>query len=214
MNTTIVNLWGQPGVGKSTTAAGLFHLMKHNGASVELVTEYAKEAYWEERSNMFGDQIYLLAKQHRRISRLVGKVQYVITDSPIGLGAAYEPPGYFSSYVPLLKEVYSSFNNLNFLLKRSGAYNTVGRNETEEESNNIGLKVHNIMQKWRLHRHELYADEHAIHAIWGVVNGHELATQSMLKCPRCGSEFSGLRGSTTSDKIKCAQDWCGFEVWC
>jgi len=43
----VINLFGGPGCGKSTAAAGLFHLMKSNHMSVELVNEFAKEIVWE-----------------------------------------------------------------------------------------------------------------------------------------------------------------------
>ena len=38
----VINLFGAPGVGKSSAAAGLFYYMKRDGFSVEQVTEYAK----------------------------------------------------------------------------------------------------------------------------------------------------------------------------
>lgn len=41
--TSVINLIGGPGSGKSTTAAGLFFRMKSMGVRCELVTEYAKE---------------------------------------------------------------------------------------------------------------------------------------------------------------------------
>ena len=38
----VINLFAGPGAGKSTTAAGLFHLMKIAGMNVELVTEFSR----------------------------------------------------------------------------------------------------------------------------------------------------------------------------
>ena len=37
----VINLYGGPGTGKSTTAAALFALIKREGYNVELVTEFA-----------------------------------------------------------------------------------------------------------------------------------------------------------------------------
>ena len=45
----IINIFGGPGVGKSTVAADLFVIMKKEGYSVELVTEYAKELTYEKK---------------------------------------------------------------------------------------------------------------------------------------------------------------------
>jgi hypothetical protein len=88
--TTIINLWGGPGSGKSTTAAEVFAIMKHAGMSVELITEYVKAWAWRgERIGEF-DDIYLFAKQSRRESACYGKVDWLITDSPLGLSAVYE----------------------------------------------------------------------------------------------------------------------------
>lgn len=47
MKTTVINLIGSPGTGKSTIAAELFARMKWLGFDVELVSEYAKELVWE-----------------------------------------------------------------------------------------------------------------------------------------------------------------------
>lgn len=90
MITTLVNLWGGPGCGKSTTAAAVFASLKRRGASAELVTEYVKTWAW--RGDTIGpwDDVYLTAKQLRHESALYGKVEYVITDSPLGLGALFE----------------------------------------------------------------------------------------------------------------------------
>ena len=66
----VINLWGAPGSGKSTTAAGLFFLMKINKYKVELVTEYAKDLVWNGHEAMFGNQISIFAEQNWRIHRL------------------------------------------------------------------------------------------------------------------------------------------------
>jgi ATP:corrinoid adenosyltransferase len=65
----VINIFAGPCAGKSTTAAGLFYLMKVSGYNVELVTEYAKDMTWEGRHNILGDQLYILAKQNRRLER-------------------------------------------------------------------------------------------------------------------------------------------------
>jgi AAA domain-containing protein len=88
--TTLINLWGGPGSGKSTTAADVFARMKLAGKSIELVREYVKTWAW--RGDKIGpfDDVYITAKQLRNESALYGKVEYIVTDSPLSLGQLYE----------------------------------------------------------------------------------------------------------------------------
>jgi hypothetical protein len=130
----VLNLWGGPGAGKSTTAAGLFFEMKKRQLEVELVTEYAKDMTWEKRDNVLSDQLYILAKQNRRIQRLSEQVDWVITDSPLPLGLVYVQPNYFQSFAPFAMEVWNSYDNVSFLLGRDFEYRPQGRNQTAEEA--------------------------------------------------------------------------------
>ena len=59
----VINLLGEPGAGKSTTAAEIYACMKKQGYKVELVTEYAKEVLYEDRYRVIEDQVYIFAKQ-------------------------------------------------------------------------------------------------------------------------------------------------------
>jgi tRNA uridine 5-carbamoylmethylation protein Kti12 len=146
----VINLFGSPGTGKSTTAAGLFFLMKTAGLSVELISEYAKQMVWDERSRMFQDQIYLTAKQNHKQDMLRGKVDYCITDSPLLLGLHYAAPDYYPSYRVLLKEIWNSYENINFFLTRVKPYVAVGRNQNEEESNRISLGIVDMLNHYRV----------------------------------------------------------------
>jgi hypothetical protein len=130
----IVNFWGGPGSGKSTTAAAVFYEMKKRQLQVELVTEYAKDMTWEGRHNVLEDQLYILAKQNRRLHRLKGKVDWVITDSPLPLGLIYMIPNYYETFEPFVLDVWNSYSNHSFLLGRDFEYQPVGRNQTAQEA--------------------------------------------------------------------------------
>lgn len=123
----------------STTAAGLFHNLKCKQFEVELVTEYAKDMVWEKRHNIMDDQLYIFAKQYRRISRLIGQVDFIITDSPLLLSCAYIRDGYYENLKPLVFEVFTKFTNLNFVIKRSPSadFNQNGRMQDLTESQAI-----------------------------------------------------------------------------
>ena len=78
----VINFFGGPNSGKSTQAAGLFHKMKIEGYSIEHVNEYAKMCVWENRMEILEDQLYVMAKQNRRVKRLKGKVDFCVTPRP------------------------------------------------------------------------------------------------------------------------------------
>lgn len=144
----VINLWGAPGAGKSTVAAGLFYKMKVAGYKVELVTEYAKDVVWDNRDDLLKDQLYLLAKQNRKLERLRGKVDWCITDSPVLLVLAYMPELYYSHFNSLTYDVWNSYTNLNYLLERNHEYKRDGRMQTEEESRIIDEKILDIFSEY------------------------------------------------------------------
>lgn len=175
--TKIINLFGAPGAGKSTVAAELFAYMKKEKYSVELVTEYAKDLVWSERHNMFPQQDYIFAKQRHRIDRLVDKVDFVITDSPIILSAMY--PEFvgsswnvdtLSSFRMFVKQVYAMYDNINMFLERQHAYDPVGRNQTEEESDEISRRMLNWLGHHNIPTGEpLYAFEDVVRKVESII---------------------------------------------
>lgn len=138
--TSVINLYGGPGIGKSTTAAHLFYLMKTQGMRVELVREYVKDWAWEQRDISKYDQLYITAKQFRKESLLYGKVDYVITDSPLLLGPFYEQ--YITGEArifPAIRDVMAmaeadGVSYHNFILTRHKDYVQEGRYHKEEEA--------------------------------------------------------------------------------
>ena len=168
----IINLFGAPGSGKSTTRAGLFYEMKRSNYNVEEVTEYAKDIVWEERSNLFKDQIYILGKQNRRLLRLEGKVDYVITDSPILLGINYmASTAYDKSLEQLIVDVFNSYDNYNFFLNRSHEYIQVGRNESEQESDILATKIKSVLVKYDIPYVDLYTSDNIVVDILDEIGG-------------------------------------------
>lgn len=157
--TTYINLFGGPGVGKSTTAASLFVEMKKAGLKVELVTEVAKDFVWEDRSTTLTIQPYITIKQFRNLVRLKGKVDYVITDAPILLGCMYA-----DRYAPTLPLSYKQFivdlhnqelnPSVNIVLQRSFEYDSTGRYQTKQEAEEFDNDIMRILNdnkiRWEL----------------------------------------------------------------
>ena len=154
----VLNVFGGPGAGKSTTAAGLFFEMKKRQIEVELVTEYAKDMTWEKRHNVLSDQLYILAKQNRRVQRLAGQVEWVITDSPLLLGTVYQTPDYFSTFESFAMEVFNSYDNYNFLIGRDFAYQAAGRNQTADEAVEVDDLIKNMLDQKGVNYHRVTND--------------------------------------------------------
>lgn len=143
MNTLIVNLYGGPGSGKSTMASRLFSELKESAVVAELVTEYAKDLTWQESYYELGNQIYIFGKQQHRIWRVYGKVQVIITDSPLLLGLIYGNSS--DTFKQLVVEEHKSRNSIDIFLNRVKPYSKIGRNQTEDEARIIDSKIKDIL---------------------------------------------------------------------
>ena len=151
MNTLVVSFFGGPGCGKSIFAADTFARLKWKGILAELVTEYAKDKVYEEATSIFDNQIYMFAKQHHRIKRVIHKTDVIITDSPFLLGVSYikDENHYLEQ---LIVNEYKKLRTLNVFLKRAKSvlYETQGRHQTLEESEKIDLSVKNVLQTYKI----------------------------------------------------------------
>lgn len=152
--TKIINLIGGPGVGKSTVASGLFHQLKLKRISCELIVEYAKEITWENNQELLENQIHVFAEQFRRQWRLIDKVDYVVTDSPLVLNSVYfeyyltkyrDSVKFSDDYIELSKTFFDNsflqFNNKNFFLHREIEYEEQGRNQPISEAVELDEKI-------------------------------------------------------------------------
>lgn len=141
--TIIVNLYGGPGNGKSTGAAYIFSRLKMAGINAELVTEFAKDKVFEESKGVFQNQAYMFGKQFFKISRVLGKVDVIVTDSPLLLTCIYN--NFVGDVRDKLDELAVAVNatmlNKNYFIARVKPYNPVGRFQTEEESGKVSERI-------------------------------------------------------------------------
>lgn len=111
----VINLYGGPGIGKSTAAALLYATLKARGYDCELVTEFARDLIWDESYKILENQIFIFANQYHRLWRV--KADYVIMDSPLLLTLPYDKTNN-EAFAAMVKDRYDSFTNVDVLLKR------------------------------------------------------------------------------------------------
>jgi replication-associated recombination protein RarA len=169
-----INLYGGPGTGKSTSAAGLFYKMKTEGFKVELVSEFAKELTFSEDKTRLKDQLLILAEQHHRMFRLQGKVDYVIHDSPINMGQVYLndttiPAEEFKVFNNAL---FSRYDNLNIFLQRNveeHEYQEYGRSQDLQGAIELDEQIKNMLVENSVEFHLVKMDENAVNKIYEIV---------------------------------------------
>jgi len=132
-----INFFAGPGAGKSTTACGLFFQMKMRGHRCEYVPEYAKDLAYEGLLSTI-PQSEIFREQNRRMQRLVGKVEYIITDAPLVLGLLYAPDGVCEEQTRI---AFDSFDNYNVLVLRDKPYEAYGREQTEEQAKQLDEQI-------------------------------------------------------------------------
>ena len=156
MSTQVINILGGSGLGKSTLAAGLFYEMKSQGMSVELVTEYVKQWAWKGHKVSPLDQPLIFGHQSNLEASLYGKVDYIITDSPLLISSVYEK---FYNGESIVEEAVHKFMRRaeaqgvvyhNFLLTRNKAFDPRGRYETEEQAKQVDKLIESSLQDYML----------------------------------------------------------------
>jgi len=148
MKTLIVNILGGPGVGKSTNASLLYGKLKNQGINAEYVSEYAKDLTWEGRSDALACQPYVTSKQLWRLSRLVGKVEVIVTDSPLLLGIVYAGDYNTKAFIEFVLEAFHRFDNFNLVLKRNSQahkWNPEGRSQSEAEALLVDTQIREVL---------------------------------------------------------------------
>jgi hypothetical protein len=148
----VINLWGAPGVGKSSTRAGLFWLMKLHHLNVEEVAEYAKLLVlsgmdWQLKH----DQYSIFSNQHFRqlIVQRAG-YEYAVTDSPLPIVGFYAPKEEAEVISNIALHKFNEFENFNYLLTRdysdaSQPFETRGRMQSRLESIEVGKNLRQFM---------------------------------------------------------------------
>lgn len=155
----VINLFGGPGAGKSTAAAGLFYEMKKRWFNVELVTEFAKELVWSGSAHMLSEQNYVFSQQEHRLNRLRQKIDLAISDSPLLLSAFYAPRHYPDSFRQSVFDFFHTYDNINIMVRRSHQYSSVGRIQNQSEADELAAHMERYLQKNGIPYHLIEAND-------------------------------------------------------
>lgn len=165
----VINIFGGPGSGKSTLALELTATLKKMGYNADYVPEVAKDYVYAGKADFLKSetalaQMQLLNMQKKRIDLCIkGKVDYIVTDSPLLLNLAYysennSSRGAKNTYEKYVKNTFLKYNNINMYLFRDAlSYETNGRVQSYQEAlekdeiikdvlNFAGVKTYDI---WR-----------------------------------------------------------------
>jgi hypothetical protein len=172
MKPVLINFVGAPSSGKSMMAALTFVKLKMDHNSSELIQEYAKQLVWENRLEELANQWYVTKKQYDMIKAVYGKVDYVVTDSPLLIGLHYNR--YHIDNVcnvekteGMIVSKMEEFNNIYIFLKRNknNPYETIGRIHNEEQSIEIEKNLKGLLDEFDLKYLEIESDVNNIDKI-------------------------------------------------
>ena len=148
--TIVVNFFAGSGCGKTSISWDVSAELKWiGGINVEYVAEYVKHQLFEERSAIFKDQDYIFGKQKYSIKRIVdcGKLDVIITDSPILLSAFYNNP-IDKDFNKNILNKFNQFNNMNYFLERVKSFNPIGRFQTAEQAKLDDIYLKELLDKF------------------------------------------------------------------
>jgi len=176
----VINLFGGPGIGKSSIASGITYKLKKNHITCDNPYEFPKLLAWDENHSAIADQLYVLANQHRGIVKSYGKVDYIVLDSPILLSLTYKsyyknndyPASlYGESFDKMLLDVFNKYDNINIVLKRTdGNHNEDERYQNLEESIDLDISIENSLIKNNIPYHLVKVGENTVDEILTIIN--------------------------------------------
>ena len=176
---------GGPGIGKSGIAAGITYEFKKNHITCDNPYEFPKMLAWDENHLAIQDQLYVLANQHRGIVKSYGKVDYIVTDSPILLsltyrnyydGTNYPSNLYGESFDKLVLDVFNKYDNINILLERiEGTHNNNERYQNLEESKELDRIIEKCLIDNNIRYHNVKVGDNTVDDIIELVikNGNK-----------------------------------------
>lgn len=191
-HTIVINAFAGPGAGKTTSCLEVAEKLKKQGFVTEYVQEYAKELVYDNNLIMldghYEHQFAILNEQMKRINRLYGKVDFIVTDSPILLNNTYlnedKNTEVYSAYSDSVNKLYGLYNNFNYFVERdTSVFEKEGRIHNLEQSIAIDNELKNM-----LHNNQIDFDVYTHATIDNIHLGYE-KTKFIINMPN-GTKYT------------------------
>lgn len=192
-NTIVINAFAGPGAGKTTSCLEVAEKLKKQGFVTEYVQEYAKELVYDNNLIMldghYEHQFAILNEQMKRINRLYGNVDFIVTDSPILLNNTYlnedKNTEVYSAYSDSVNKLYGLYNNFNYFVERdTSVFEKEGRIHNFEQSIAIDNELKNM-----LHNNQIDFDVYTHATIDNIVRDSTIIYAKQLINSYCQDEF-------------------------
>lgn len=192
-NTIVINAFAGPGAGKTTSCLEVAEKLKKQGFVTEYVQEYAKELVYDNNFIMldghYEHQFAILNEQMKRINRLYGKVDFIVTNSPILLNNTYlnedKNTEVYSAYSDSVNKLYGLYNNFNYFVERdTSVFEKEGRIHNLEQSIAIDNELKNM-----LHNNQIDFDVYTHATIDNIVRDSTIIYAKQLINSYCQDEF-------------------------
>jgi hypothetical protein len=170
----VINFFAPPGTGKTSTGQILSGLLSIANYKVEYIPEFAKFATLSKNEAALSDQVYMFGKQENRLNVLnKADLDYVIMDGPLPLALLFHPDKHFKYFEPLVIEVFQSYDNINFYLRKNpeNKYQPHGRNETQAEAESLDLRLRALLLKHDIPAQEFLVERPLAFKLFEVITG-------------------------------------------
>lgn len=179
-DTLLLNAFGGPGAGKSTASLSIAGELKKLGYLAEYVPEYSKELVWEENWELLDGsaqhQLAILEEQMRRVDRLEGKVDFIITDAPILLNQIYNNE-LTPQYKKMLEILHGQYETYNFVVQRNPSeFEMEGRIHNLEQSRQKDQEILDMLDECGI-AYDIYGHASVHKVISDAIKAHTKASR-------------------------------------